>query len=83
VLQLELSDADRAWCVILVRWGKGNEDREVPLGERALAWITPTSAPIGKTCQHAIESRIAHTVIAQAIPNMSIHRASTLAAGCR
>lgn len=39
VLALELGDIDRSRCVILVRLGKGNKDRFVPVGERALAWI--------------------------------------------
>ncbi len=38
-LDLHLSDVDRERSVILVRLGKGNKDRFVPLGERALAWI--------------------------------------------
>ena len=39
VLALELGDIDRSRRVILVRLGKGNKDRFVPVGERALAWI--------------------------------------------
>jgi integrase/recombinase XerD len=39
VLSLHLTDLDRQRRVILVRQGKGNKDRYVPLGARALAWI--------------------------------------------
>ena len=39
VLNLHLSDLDRERRVVLVRKGKGNKDRFVPIGERALAWI--------------------------------------------
>ncbi|MBM4095056.1 MAG: recombinase XerD [Planctomycetes bacterium] len=39
VLSLEVTDLDRPRRVILVRQGKGNKDRFVPLSERALAWI--------------------------------------------
>ena len=38
-LNLYLSDLDRERLVVLVRKGKGNKDRFVPIGERALAWI--------------------------------------------
>jgi integrase/recombinase XerD len=38
-LNLELTDIDRHRRVILVRNGKGNKDRFVPVGDRALAWI--------------------------------------------
>ena len=36
---LQLSDVDRQRSVVLVRCGKGNKDRFVPIGARALAWI--------------------------------------------
>jgi len=39
VLQLYLSDIDRQRGVLLVRQGKGNKDRFVPIGARALGWI--------------------------------------------
>jgi integrase/recombinase XerD len=39
VLNLYLSDIDRERNVLLVRLGKGNKDRFVPIGERALAWL--------------------------------------------
>ena len=39
VLNLELGDIDRQRGVILVRNGKGNKDRFVPLGERTVAWL--------------------------------------------
>jgi len=38
-LRLWLSDLDRQRGVLLVRQGKGNKDRVVPIGARALAWI--------------------------------------------
>ena len=36
---LQLEDLDRQRQVLLVRQGKGNKDRFVPIGDRALAWI--------------------------------------------
>ena len=39
LLSLELSDLDRERTTVLVRRGKGNKDRFVPIGIRALAWI--------------------------------------------
>ncbi len=39
LLSLELSDLDRERTTLLVRRGKGNKDRFVPIGVRALAWI--------------------------------------------
>jgi len=39
VLALHLSDLDRQHGTLLVRRGKGNKDRFVPIGTRALAWI--------------------------------------------
>jgi integrase/recombinase XerD len=38
-LHLELSDLDRARGVVLIRQGKGRQDRYAPIGPRALAWI--------------------------------------------
>ena len=38
-LSLQLSDVDRQRSVVLVRCGKGNKDRFVPIGARAVAWI--------------------------------------------
>jgi integrase/recombinase XerD len=39
VLSLDLSDLDRDRLTVLVRRGKGNKDRFVPIGARALAWV--------------------------------------------
>ena len=39
LLSLEESDLDRERTTLLVRRGKGNKDRFVPIGVRALAWI--------------------------------------------
>ena len=36
---LRLDDVDRARAILIVRQGKGNKDRVVPLGERAKAWV--------------------------------------------
>ena len=41
-LGLHLSDLDRQRGTVLVRRGKGNKDRFVPIGPRALAWIEST-----------------------------------------
>jgi integrase/recombinase XerD len=38
-LHLELSDLDRARGVVLIRQGKGRQDRYAPIGPRALVWI--------------------------------------------
>ncbi len=37
---LEIGDLDPDRGVVLIREGKGRKDRVVPIGERALAWIT-------------------------------------------
>ena len=50
VLSLQLTDLDRQRRVILVRQGKGNKDRFVPLGERALAWIDKYLAEARPLC---------------------------------
>lgn len=39
LIDLNLWDIDRQRGVVLVREGKGNKDRVVPVGARALAWI--------------------------------------------
>jgi len=39
VLALQLADLDRERSTVLVRRGKGNKDRFVPIGARAVAWI--------------------------------------------
>lgn len=39
VVNLDVSDIDRARGLVLVRRGKGGKDRLVPLGGEALAWI--------------------------------------------
>ena len=36
---LKLLDVDHARCILMIRQGKGNKDRVVPLGERAKAWL--------------------------------------------
>jgi len=36
---LQLGDVDTERCVALIRQGKGQKDRYVPLGERALHWV--------------------------------------------
>lgn len=36
---LKLFDADYARAALIVRQGKGNKDRVVPIGERALSWL--------------------------------------------
>ena len=37
--QLSLYDLDRRRCAVMIRSGKGNKDRMIPLGDRALAWV--------------------------------------------
>jgi integrase/recombinase XerD len=37
--RLALADIDHERCTILIRSGKGDRDRLLPLGERALAWL--------------------------------------------
>jgi integrase/recombinase XerD len=37
---LELGDIEAERCVVLIREGKGGKDRLLPLGERALYWLT-------------------------------------------
>ena len=37
---LEIADLDPERSVVLIRLGKGNKDRMIPLGERALYWVT-------------------------------------------
>lgn len=39
LVNLKLFDVDHARAVLMVRQGKGNKDRVVPLGERAKAWL--------------------------------------------
>lgn len=39
VANLDLTDLDELKGTVLVRQGKGDKDRVVPIGERALAWI--------------------------------------------
>ena len=39
LLRLKLYDLDQERGSITVRQGKGNKDRVVPIGERALAWL--------------------------------------------
>jgi integrase/recombinase XerD len=38
--KLRVYDVDFSRCVLNVRQGKGKKDRVVPLGERALAWLS-------------------------------------------
>ena len=40
LLNLKLFDVDHARAVLMVRKGKGNKDRVVPLSERAKAWLS-------------------------------------------
>jgi len=40
VVALRLDDIDADRMTVMVRQGKGKKDRVVPLGERALAWVT-------------------------------------------
>jgi len=40
LVNLKLFDVDHARAVLMVRQGKGNKDRVVPLGERAKAWLS-------------------------------------------
>ena len=40
VISLKLFDVDAERGTLMVRQGKGNKDRMVPIGERALAWVT-------------------------------------------
>lgn len=40
VANLDLTDLDEARGTLLVRQGKGAKDRVVPIGERAIAWVT-------------------------------------------
>jgi integrase/recombinase XerD len=40
VVALRLDDIDGERMTVMVRQGKGKKDRVVPLGERALAWVT-------------------------------------------
>ena len=44
VLSLHLGDLDHERSTVLVRRGKGNKDRVVPIGARALAWIAKYQA---------------------------------------
>lgn len=39
LLKLKLPEIDRSNGLVTVRQGKGNKDRVVPIGERALAWV--------------------------------------------
>jgi integrase/recombinase XerD len=39
LVRLDTDDVDRERALLTVRSGKGNKDRVVPLGERALIWI--------------------------------------------
>lgn len=39
LVNLKLYDADYARAALIVRQGKGNKDRVVPIGERALSWL--------------------------------------------
>jgi integrase/recombinase XerD len=39
VVNLIITDIDRARGVVLIRCGKGQKDRVVPIGERAVAWV--------------------------------------------
>jgi integrase/recombinase XerD len=40
LVALDLTDLDAERGTVLIRQGKGKKDRMVPIGERALAWIT-------------------------------------------
>lgn len=40
IAALELGDVEAERCVVLIREGKGGKDRLLPLGERALFWVT-------------------------------------------
>jgi len=40
LIRLTLADLDRERGLLVIRQGKGRRDRVVPLGERALAWMT-------------------------------------------
>jgi integrase/recombinase XerD len=40
IAALELGDIEPERCVVLIRLGKGGKDRLLPLGERALYWVT-------------------------------------------
>lgn len=50
LLRLYVADLDRQRRVILVRLGKGNKDRFVPVGARALAWIDRYLAQVRPQC---------------------------------
>jgi integrase/recombinase XerD len=39
LVDLKLYDLDQSRAMLIVRKGKGNKDRVVPLGERATAWV--------------------------------------------
>jgi len=39
LVKLELCDLNRDQCTVVIRQGKGNKDRVVPVGERALRWV--------------------------------------------
>jgi integrase/recombinase XerD len=39
LVNLKLFDADYARAALIVRQGKGNKDRVLPIGERALSWL--------------------------------------------
>jgi len=40
IAHLEQGDIDPERAVVLIRLGKGNKDRLIPLGERALSWVS-------------------------------------------
>ena len=60
IASLELGDIDAERGVVLIREGKGGKDRLLPLGERALYWVTrvprtrPAAARLERRGQDAV-----------------------------
>jgi len=59
LVNLDVSDIDRARGVVLVRRGKGGKDRLVPLGAQALAWIERYL----ETCRPRLEVSASETAL--------------------
>jgi integrase/recombinase XerD len=79
VANLDLTDVDEGHGTVLVRQGKGDKDRVVPIGERAIAWVAKYVADArpflvqGATTAALFVSKLGTRLTASALTKMA-HR---------
>ncbi len=69
VCNLTLADVDRARRIVTVRRGKGNKDRVVPIGPRAVAWVAKYADEHRPTPEQEYEDVLFLTVQGRSITN--------------